>query len=35
MAPTKLFTLLGSYPVAMALRNGEIKSDLVEFDVAV
>src|SRR5258707_2488073 len=34
MAPTKLFTLLGSYPVAMALRNGEIKSDLVEFDVA-
>ena len=34
MASTKLFTLLGSYPVAMALRNGDVKSDLVEFDFA-
>jgi 4,5-dihydroxyphthalate decarboxylase len=34
MASTKLFTLLGSYPIAMALRNREIKSDLVEFDFA-
>ena len=31
---TKLFTLLGSYPTAMALRNGDIKSDLVELDFA-
>jgi 4,5-dihydroxyphthalate decarboxylase len=30
----KLFTLLGAYPVAMALRNGDIKSDLVELDFA-
>jgi 4,5-dihydroxyphthalate decarboxylase len=34
MAPTKLFTLLGSYPIAMALRNREITSDLVELDFA-
>ena len=31
---TKLFTLLGSYPNAMALRNGVVKSDLVDFDFA-
>lgn len=31
---TKLFTLLGNYPNAAAIRNGQIKSDLVEFDVA-
>lgn len=30
----KLFTLLGNYPVAAAIRNGQIKSDLVEFDIA-
>jgi 4,5-dihydroxyphthalate decarboxylase len=31
---TKLSTLLGNYPVAAAIRNGAIKSDLVEFDIA-
>lgn len=31
---TKLFTLLGNYPNAAALRNGDIKSDLIEFDIA-
>jgi 4,5-dihydroxyphthalate decarboxylase len=31
---SKLFTLLGNYPVATAIRNGQIKSDLIEFDVA-
>jgi 4,5-dihydroxyphthalate decarboxylase len=30
----KLATLLGNYPVAAAIRNGTIKSDLVEFDIA-
>ena len=30
----KLATLLGNYPVAAAIRNGEIRSDLVEFDIA-
>ena len=30
----KLATLLGNYPVAAAIRNGNIKSDLVEFDIA-
>jgi 4,5-dihydroxyphthalate decarboxylase len=30
----KLFTLLGSYPNTTALKNGEVKSDLVEFDFA-
>src|SRR6195256_1271163 len=30
----KLSTLLGNYPVAVAIRNGDIKSDLVEFDIA-
>ena len=31
---TKLFTLLGSYPNTMALKNGEVKSDLIDFDFA-
>ena len=31
---TKLFTLLGSYPNAMALKNGAVTSDLVDFDFA-
>jgi len=31
---TKLFTLLGNYPNAMALKNGDIKSDVVDFDFA-
>lgn len=30
----KLFTLLGNYPNAAAIRNGQIKSDLIEFDIA-
>ena len=30
----KLFTLMGSYPNAMALKDGRITSDLVEFDFA-
>ena len=30
----KLFTLLGSYPNTTALKNGAVKSDLVEFDFA-
>jgi 4,5-dihydroxyphthalate decarboxylase len=30
----KLTTLLGNYPNAMALKNGEVKSDLVDFDFA-
>jgi 4,5-dihydroxyphthalate decarboxylase len=30
----KLATLLGNYPVAAAIRNGDIKSDLIEFDIA-
>jgi 4,5-dihydroxyphthalate decarboxylase len=30
----KLFTLMGSYPNAMALKDGRIKSNLVEFDFA-
>ena len=30
----KLFTLMGSYPNAMALKDGRIKSDVVEFDFA-
>src|SRR3954447_26907144 len=28
----KLHTLLGSYPNAVALKDGRVKSDLVEFD---
>ena len=31
---TKLFTLLGDYPNAMALKNGAVKSDLIDFDFA-
>src|SRR6516164_11505900 len=30
----KLFTLMGSYPSAMALKDGTIASDVVEFDFA-
>src|SRR5262245_53955234 len=30
----KLFTLMGSYPNAMALKEGRIGSDLLEFDFA-
>src|SRR5882757_1787472 len=30
----KLFTLMGSYPNAMALKDGRINSDLVELDFA-
>ena len=33
-AKTKLFTLLGNYPNTLALKNGEVKSDLVDFDFA-
>ncbi len=31
---TKLYTLLGNYPNVMALKNGTVKSDLVDFDFA-
>jgi 4,5-dihydroxyphthalate decarboxylase len=34
MAKTKLFTLLGNYPNTAALKKGEVKSDLVDFDFA-
>jgi 4,5-dihydroxyphthalate decarboxylase len=30
----KLFTLMGSYPNAMALKDGRLASDIVEFDFA-
>jgi 4,5-dihydroxyphthalate decarboxylase len=30
----KLFTLMGSYPNTMALKDGRIRSDMVEFDFA-
>jgi 4,5-dihydroxyphthalate decarboxylase len=30
----KLFTLMGSYPNAMALKDGRIRSDLLEFEFA-
>jgi 4,5-dihydroxyphthalate decarboxylase len=30
----KLFTLMGSYPNAMALKDGRIRSDILEFDFA-
>jgi len=33
-AITKLHTLLGSYPNAMALKNGDVTSDIVAFDFA-
>jgi 4,5-dihydroxyphthalate decarboxylase len=31
---TKLFTLLGNYPNTLALKKGEVKSDLIDFDFA-
>jgi len=31
---TKLHTLLGNYPNTTALKNGSVKSDLIEFDFA-
>ena len=31
---TKLHTLLGSYPNAMAIKNGAVKSDLINFEFA-
>ncbi len=34
MAKTKLFTLLGSYPNTAALKKGDVKSDLIDFDFA-
>jgi 4,5-dihydroxyphthalate decarboxylase len=34
MSKLKLFTLLGNYPNAQALKSGAVKSDLVEFDFA-
>ena len=34
MAKTKLFTLLGNYPNTAALKKGDVKSDLIEFDFA-
>jgi 4,5-dihydroxyphthalate decarboxylase len=34
MAKTKLFTLLGNYPNTAALKKGDVKSDLVNFDFA-
>jgi 4,5-dihydroxyphthalate decarboxylase len=30
----KLHTMLGNYPITKAIKNGEIKSDLVDFDFA-
>lgn len=33
-ANTRLYTLLGDYPNTMALKNGEVTSDLVSFDFA-
>ena len=33
-AKTKLFTLLGNYPNTLALKKGDVKSDLVDFDFA-
>jgi 4,5-dihydroxyphthalate decarboxylase len=32
VAKTKLSTLLGNYPNTLALKNGSVKSDLIEFD---
>ncbi len=34
MAKTKLFTLLGNYPNTAALKKGDVKSDLIDFDFA-
>jgi 4,5-dihydroxyphthalate decarboxylase len=33
-AKTKLLTLLGNYPNTLALKRGDVKSDLVDFDFA-
>ena len=33
-AKTNLFTLLGNYPNTLALKKGDVKSDLVDFDFA-
>ena len=33
-AKTKLLTLLGNYPNTLALKKGDVKSDLVDFDFA-
>ena len=34
MDKTKLFTLLGNYPNTAALKNGDVKSDLIDFEFA-
>jgi 4,5-dihydroxyphthalate decarboxylase len=34
VAKTRLATLLGNYPNTLALKNGSVKSDLIEFDFA-
>lgn len=34
MAKMKLFTLLGNYPNTAALKKGDVKSDLIDFDFA-
>ena len=34
MDKTKLFTLLGNYPNTAALKSGDVKSDLIDFDFA-
>jgi 4,5-dihydroxyphthalate decarboxylase len=34
MTKTKLFTLLGNYPNTLALKKGQVKSDLIDFDFA-
>ncbi len=34
MTKSKLFTLLGNYPNTLALRKGEVESDLIEFNFA-
>ncbi len=31
---TKLFTLLGDYPVTLPIKQGQVPSDLVEFEFA-
>jgi 4,5-dihydroxyphthalate decarboxylase len=32
MTKTKLFTLLGNYPNTLALKKGDVQSDLIDFD---
>jgi len=34
MTKTKLFTLLGNYPNTLALKKGQVKLDLIDFDFA-